>query len=151
MELNERNCKELLRRRGWMKAWESSLYSTRPDESSLFHSLIKEIFPAQKRGNNPLSYPKSKTVSRFTDPIAVISSGEIERLEEESRRRRETISGRGSSLEARVARGGQSVSPCRRIDLFRVVAGLDRISSGIEVVSGRLIIAGESGVEGIQQ
>lgn len=54
-------------------------------------------------------------------------------------RRRETISGR-RSLRCAGIRRGQSVSPCRRIDFFRVVAGLDRISSGIEVVSGRDVI-----------
>lgn len=37
-------------------------------------------------------------MSRFTDPIAVISSGEIERLEEESRKEEEEGNDLGSEI-----------------------------------------------------
>lgn len=117
----------------------------------LVSRLEKSFLLRRKRGNNP-SYLKwktlTKTVSRFSrSPIPVILTCERGKRQDKDRadwrrnrsRRRETISGR-RSLRCAGIRRGQSVSPCRRIDFFRVVAGLDRISSGIEVVSGRDVI-----------
>lgn len=117
----------------------------------LVSRLEKSFLLRRKRGNNP-SYLKwktlTKTVSRSSrSPIPVILTCERGKRQDRDRadwrrnrsRRRETISGR-RSLRCAGIRRGQSVSPCRRIDFFRVVAGLDRISSGIEVVSGRDVI-----------